>query len=173
MIAIQSGIHVELFAVPDWKYYSRELTGKPPEGVSMSARRLNVRILAALALVVAGSAFADTTQWSLEKANGWYGKQRWLIGANYLPANAINQLEMWQSDTFDAAQIEKELGWAQSIGMNTMRVFLHDPLWEQDALGFKKRIGEFLAIAEKHVDQTRELTAVAQSEFETKRRSSK
>ena len=34
--------------------------------------------------------------------------------------------------------------------MNTMRVFLHDLLWEQDAAGFRKRIGVFLDIAAKH-----------------------
>ena len=89
-------------------------------------------------------------QWSTQKANQWYAQQRWLVGSNYIPADAINQLEMWQADTFNAAQIDKELGWAESIGMNTMRVFLHDKLWEQDAEGFKKRIDQFLAIAAKH-----------------------
>jgi hypothetical protein len=34
--------------------------------------------------------------------------------------------------------------------MTTMRVFLHDMLWEQDAVGFKQRIDIFLAIAAKH-----------------------
>src|SRR4029077_15252291 len=46
--------------------------------------------------------------------------------------------------------IDRELGWAQGIGMNTMRVFLHDKLWQQDAEGFKKRIDQFLAIAARH-----------------------
>jgi hypothetical protein len=95
-------------------------------------------------------AFADTQQWSAEKANAWYAKQRWLIGSDYIPADAINQLEMWQADTFDPAQIDKELGWAEGLGMNTMRVFLHDKLWEQDAAGFKKRLDQFLGIAAKH-----------------------
>ena len=34
--------------------------------------------------------------------------------------------------------------------MNTMRVFLHDLLWEQDAAGFQRRIDRFLAIASRH-----------------------
>ena len=34
--------------------------------------------------------------------------------------------------------------------MNTMRVFLHDLLWQQDPAGFRKRIDAFLAIAAKH-----------------------
>lgn len=111
----------------------------------------NIRIaFASLLLLIGAQALADTTQWSKEKANGWYAKQPWLIGSNYIPTDAINQLEMWQADTFNPAQIDKELGWAQGIGMNTMRVFLHDQLWTQDAAGFKKRIDEFLKIAARH-----------------------
>ena len=34
--------------------------------------------------------------WSQEEANAWYAKQPWLVGANFNPSNAINQLEMWQ-----------------------------------------------------------------------------
>src|SRR6202048_293032 len=57
---------------------------------------------------------------------------------------------MWQAETFDARRIDLELGWAESIGLNTMRDFLHDLLWEQDAAGFRKRIDTFLQIAAKH-----------------------
>ena len=42
--------------------------------------------------------------------------------------------------------------WAgpKAMGMNTMRVFLHDLLWQQDAAGFQKRIDQFLTIAARH-----------------------
>jgi endo-1,4-beta-mannosidase len=90
------------------------------------------------------------TVWTAEKANAWYAEHKWLTGANYIPANAINQLEMWQAETFDPATIDKELGWAQNIGFNTMRVFLHHIAWETDTAGFKKRMDTFLGIAEKH-----------------------
>jgi len=103
-----------------------------------------------LAFLLAESASADTQQWSAGKAHAWYGQQRWLVGSNYVPADAINQLEMWQAETWNPAQIDKELGWAEGIGMNTMRVFLHDQLWSQDPAGFSKRIDEFLTIAAKH-----------------------
>ena len=89
-------------------------------------------------------------RWSEEKANAWYQQQPWLVGANYIPATAINELEMWQAATFDPKQIDKELGWAEGLGMNTMRVFLHDLLWQQDAAGFKQRLDQFLTIAAKH-----------------------
>ena len=90
------------------------------------------------------------TRWSEQKANDWYAQQPWLVGSNYIPKSAINELEMWQADTFDAAQIDKELGWAEALGMNTMRVFLHDLLWQQDAGGFQKRLDQFLTIASRH-----------------------
>lgn len=89
-------------------------------------------------------------KWSQQKANQWYSGEPWLVGSNYLPADAINQLEMWQAATFDPKRIDLELGWAQGLGMNTMRVFLHDLLWEQDSAGFKKRIDTFLSICDKH-----------------------
>ena len=89
-------------------------------------------------------------RWSEERAAAWYASQPWPVGANFLPSTAINELEMWQADTFDSATIDRELGWAESIGMNTMRVFLHNLLWEQDATGFQKRIDTFLTIAARH-----------------------
>lgn len=93
---------------------------------------------------------APGTVWPAEKANAWYSQHKWLSGANYIPATAINQLEMWQADTFDPATIDRELGWAESIGFNTMRVFLHSIAWKQDPAGFKKRVDQFLTIADKH-----------------------
>ena len=89
-------------------------------------------------------------RWSEQRANAWYAQQPWLVGSNYIPKSAINELEMWQADTFDADQIDKELGWAEAMGMNTMRVFLHDLLWQQDSAGFTKRMDRFLAIASRH-----------------------
>ena len=89
-------------------------------------------------------------RWTEQHANDWYKKQPWPLGADYVPDDAINQFEMWQADTFDPQQIDKEFGWAESLGMNTMRVFLHDMLWEQDPKGFTKRIDQFLTIAQKH-----------------------
>lgn len=96
------------------------------------------------------AAFGQTPRWPEKAAKSWYSKQPWFVGSNYAPANAINELEMWQADSFDPKRIDLELGWAESLGMNTMRVFLHDLLWQQDAEGFRKRIDQFLQIADKH-----------------------
>lgn len=93
---------------------------------------------------------APSEKWTAQKANEWYAQQPLLVGANYNPATAINELEMWQADTFDPQRIDLELGWAASLGMNTMRVYLHDLLWKQDPKGFTRRINQFLEISEKH-----------------------
>ena len=89
-------------------------------------------------------------RWTEAQADAWYAKQPWLVGADFLPSTSINELEMWQADSFDPATIDRELGWAEDAGMNTMRVFLHNLLWQQDPQGFQKRIDEFLAIAARH-----------------------
>jgi len=89
-------------------------------------------------------------QWSVERARAWADSAGWIVGSNFIPSTAINQLEMWQSDSFDPATIDRELGWAQSLGMNAMRVFLHDLLWQQDSTGFLRRMDQFLAIADRH-----------------------
>ena len=99
---------------------------------------------------LSSAAVAQTPRWPEQKANAWYAQQPWLVGSNYIPKSAINQLEMWQEETFDPTEIDKELGWAEAMGMNTMRVFLHDLLWQQDAAGFQKRIDQFLVIAARH-----------------------
>ena len=88
--------------------------------------------------------------WSKERARAWAESTGWIVGSNFIPSTAINQLEMWQGQTFDPQTIDRELGWAQSLGMNTMRVFLHDMLWQQDSAGFLNRIDQFLAIADRH-----------------------
>lgn len=88
--------------------------------------------------------------WSAQKANAWYNSYKWMSGADFIPSTAINQLEMWQASTFDTATINRELGWAENIGFNTMRVFLHNIAWKQDTAGFKQRMNTYLTISNKH-----------------------
>ena len=89
-------------------------------------------------------------RWSQEKAEQWYENHGWVAGCNFTPSNAINQLEMWQAETFDPETIDRELGWAEDLGFNCMRVFLHHVVWEQDKEGFKDRIRKYLEISDSH-----------------------
>jgi len=88
-------------------------------------------------------------RWELEKSIEWYQKKKWLVGCNFIPSTAVNQLEMWQADTFDPDRIRLELSWAAEIGMNSIRVFLHNLAWKEDSRGLKKRISDFLEIADE------------------------
>ncbi len=115
------------------------------------------RILLSLTLMMVSTLLAEDLtvetlqgRWSEKRINDWDAVKGWPVGANYVPRYAINQIEMWQAENFDPKIIEQELEWAAAIGMNTMRVFLHDLLWEQDPDGFIDRIDEFLKIAQRH-----------------------
>ena len=103
-----------------------------------------------LCLGLAGATANAQTRWTEDQANAWYAKHRWLVGCNFIPSTAINQLEMWQAATFDTATIDRELGYAEGIGLNSMRVYLHHLPWVEDAAGFKQRIGTYLDIAGRH-----------------------
>ncbi|MBN2080008.1 MAG: 1,4-beta-xylanase [Spirochaetes bacterium] len=86
-------------------------------------------------------------RWPAEKAREWFDARGWLVGCNFIPSTAVNQLEMWQDDTLDEATIRRELGWAADLGFNTLRVYLHDLAWDVDRDGFFKRVDRFLAMA--------------------------
>ena len=121
------------------------------EKIKNTMKQTSILILFFLFL---NTCFAQQKKWTADEANNWYGKQGWLVGADFLPSTAINQLEMWQAETYDSSTIDKELSWAANIGMNVMRVYLHDLAWYADADGFKKRINGFLSIAAKHKIKT-------------------
>jgi hypothetical protein len=107
-------------------------------------------LIVCLSVGCAVAAAQEPGRWPAEKANAWYAQQPWLVGANYVPSDAINELEMFQDATWNPQLNDKELGMAQGIGMNTMRVFLQDQLWQQDPKGFTKRLDEFLTITSRH-----------------------
>jgi hypothetical protein len=106
--------------------------------------------IALVCAVFTSAAHSSTKQWTPQQANDWYANQPWLVGSNFIPSSAINELEMWQADTFDLPGIDRELEWAQSLGMNTMRVFLHNLLWQGNGADLLDRMDKFLEVADKH-----------------------
>ncbi|WDF53980.1 1,4-beta-xylanase [Mucilaginibacter sp. KACC 22063] len=122
-------------------------------------KKMNSLLLTALMVasaLVAGaqSKTQQSKTWSAAKANQWYSQHKWMVGANFIPSNAVNQLEMWQAETFDPKTIDRELGYAEGIGFNTMRVFLHSVAYGVDPKGFKSRMNQYLTIANKHHIET-------------------
>lgn len=124
----------------------------------MNLKKIVLTVAAAVVVLTAGAqekSFEERFpvvpgRWSVEKINAWYDKLPWLVGANYYPATAINQIEMWQASTWDPERIDLELGWAEELGFNTLRVYLHDLVWEDDEKGLYKRMDQFLDICKKH-----------------------
>ncbi len=116
----------------------------------MNQPRWLVALLLSAGLLSLGQVAAGAEPWSVAKANDWAKSAPWAVGSNFLPSTAINQLEMWQADSFDPITIDRELGWAESLGFTSMRVFLHDLLWTEQPEAFLDRIDQFLAIAAKH-----------------------
>jgi len=89
-------------------------------------------------------------RWSEEKARAWYAEVAPIVGCNYLPRTAVNTTEMWQKETFDPKTIDEELGWAEKAGYNSLRVFVQYLVWKDDPEGLKRRMDEFLTIAQRH-----------------------
>jgi hypothetical protein len=113
-------------------------------------RSFIVVLIALFSSIAVFAANAPRARWTQAEAAAYWAKQPYAVGGNFLPQDAINQLEMFQAATYDPAEIDREFGWAQAAGMTTMRVFLHDLLWQQDSAGFTKRLDNFLGIAQKH-----------------------
>ncbi|MBS1527152.1 MAG: cellulase family glycosylhydrolase [Bacteroidetes bacterium] len=116
----------------------------------MKIRDLVLSILLLTTTAVVSAQTKASGVWTATKANAWYAQYRWINGSDFIPSTAINQLEMWQADTFDPKTIDRELDYAEGIGFNAMRVFLHSMAWQQDHAGFKKRVAQYLSIADKH-----------------------
>ncbi len=107
-------------------------------------------IICLASFILAAPDLQSAERWTPDRAQQWYQQQPWLVGCNYLPSSAINQLEMWQPETFDPETIDRELGWARSLGFTSVRVFLHDLMWQKEGDAFLQRIDQFLGIADKH-----------------------
>ncbi|HEU5072445.1 MAG TPA: endo-1,4-beta-xylanase [Verrucomicrobiae bacterium] len=107
-------------------------------------------LLVVLSVTLAALNVPGRDQWTPQQANAWYARQPWLAGCNFGPSTAINQLEMWQADSWDPATIDRELGLAEGLGFTSVRVFLHNLLWQQDSAGLLKRMDQFLSLAQKH-----------------------
>ena len=97
-----------------------------------------------------GSPVISRSRWSEERAAAWAESTGWLVGCNFTPSTASNQLEMWQRETFDLTTIDRELGWAADLGMNSARIFLHDLAWQRDGDGFLDRVDQVLGVAASH-----------------------
>ena len=73
---------------------------------------------------------------------------RWIRGANYLPSFATNTVEAWRD--FDAATIDRELGFAERLDLNSLRVFLQHHVYEHDPSQFLRNVETLVTLCDKH-----------------------
>lgn len=104
-------------------------------------------VLVGVFFVLGGAA---KERWSAQKAVFWQSRHGYKAGFNFVPSTAVNELEMFQAATYDPITIDRELSWAQAVGFNTIRVFLHNILWEEGSDDFIKRLDDFLTITDKY-----------------------
>jgi len=109
-------------------------------------------LVAGLGCVAPAPSFAELAalRKPASEMRAWGRQMGWRVGCNYIPRTASNQLEMWQAATWDPATIDQELGWAADMGLNTLRVYLHDLAYQADARGMRNRMRRFLEIADQH-----------------------
>ena len=117
-------------------------------------------LVTASSIGVGGVAAQDTTagtatsrpqgRWTAEQAWTWYRRQPWIVGFNYVPSTACNTTEFWSAKTFDPKTIDRELGWGAGLGFDSCRVFVQYLVWKHDPEGLKKRLAQFLALADRH-----------------------
>ncbi len=66
-------------------------------------------------------------------------------GFNYTPSTATNDISFWRD--YDEALVERELTYAQRLGLNSARVFLAYVVWEREPEAFARRLTHFVRAA--------------------------
>jgi hypothetical protein len=107
-------------------------------------------VLAAILSLASSGLASAGERWTEARAKQWYDSQPWPVGFNYIAGYAVNQIDMWQSSTFDPVYIDRELAFSDRLGFNTVRIFLHDFLYKNEPEALKKNLETFLGIAQKH-----------------------
>jgi len=96
-------------------------------------------------LVLALGVFGTGQVWSEQKPKDDFA---WIRGANYVPSYAKNDVAIWMD--FDPAVIDREMGYASRLKLNTVRIFLSVQVYEKNPALFLERFEQFLAICDKH-----------------------
>jgi hypothetical protein len=69
-------------------------------------------------------------------------------GANYVPSYAKNDIQTWTE--YDGEVIDRELGYAEKLKLNTVRVFCNVAVYEKDSARFLTNFEDFLQRCDKH-----------------------
>jgi hypothetical protein len=69
-------------------------------------------------------------------------------GANYVPSHASTSVAAWAR--YDADRIDRELGYAERLRLNSLRVFLQYVVYERDPADFLLKLEDFVVRCDRH-----------------------
>ncbi len=69
-------------------------------------------------------------------------------GVNFFSSDASNATTMWQR--FDAVAIDRELGWMELLGFNSVRLWLSETAWRERPAAFTEALNRCLDLCAKH-----------------------
>jgi hypothetical protein len=105
--------------------------------------RYSFPIMAVMALLALAPAWAKPVQ--AFKYAPDYSDVR---GFNYQPASTRGYTEEWVK--YPHAEIDRDMGYAEKLRLNTARVFLSYNAWMQDKAGFRAKLKDFVRTANAH-----------------------
>ena len=73
---------------------------------------------------------------------------KWIKGANYTPSYASNDVVTWND--FDAEVVDRELGYAKKLGLNSVRTWLQYIVYEDNPKRFLENFETYLSLCDKH-----------------------
>jgi len=83
------------------------------------------------------------------KAPNWCSNDfSWVRGANYVPSYAATDVELWLH--YDHNAIDCELGYAERIGLNAVRIFLQSLVYHHAPKRFLRNFEDFVSTAAAH-----------------------
>uniref|UniRef100_A0A914D8P6 Glycoside hydrolase family 5 domain-containing protein n=1 Tax=Acrobeloides nanus TaxID=290746 RepID=A0A914D8P6_9BILA len=107
-------------------------------------------LIPVLLLAIFNCGVFGRARWTEDQAKAWFNSQPYIMGTEYMASYAVNQLEMFQAETFNPDLIDKELALYGQLGMNTIRVFMIDLAYNIDPTGFKNRVNTLVEISAKY-----------------------
>ena len=72
----------------------------------------------------------------------------WIKGAVFITSESVNSYQMWEE--YHPEVVDRELGYACGIGLNTAQVYLNFLCWQKYGQTYLSRIEDFLQKADKH-----------------------
>ncbi len=131
-------------AVPSWGEAERDafLSLATADGRYLSAHN------SAVSLVPAPTNDSAKLAASFKKTGDQTAVIEGLKGAVYYPSYALNAPQFWK--WYDSAIIDRDMAYAQSLGINAFRIWVSYEYWREDGQHFEAAFRDFLSLSQAH-----------------------